>query len=156
MSQSTSENPAGQRPHHHLEIEVIPEHIDSLGHVNNAVYVKYFERGRIAYYKQLGVPLESTHPPRLGTAVVNLNVNFRDECVVGDRLHLHTQGHQRGNRSFVLLQHLTRPDGAAVADCSVTSVVMNLDSRTAEAIPEALAAALPAREPTHESPINRP
>ena len=137
----------GQMPDHHLEIEVMPEHIDSLGHVNNAVYVQYFERGRIAFYAQLGVPLETTHPPRLGTAVVNLNVNFRDECVVGDRLHLRTGGHQRGNRSFVLRQHLIRPDGAAVADCNVTSVVINLDSRSVEAIPEALAAALPAREP---------
>jgi thioesterase-3 len=150
VSQNESKKSTDQLPVHDLEIKVMPKHIDSLGHVNNAVYVKYFERGRIAFYKQLGVPLERTNPPHLGTAVVNLNVNFRDECVVGDRLHLHTQGHSRGNRSFVLLQHLTRPDGSAVADCIVTSVVINLDSRTAEAIPKQLATALPARE----SPTN--
>jgi thioesterase-3 len=126
-----------------LEIEVLEEHIDSLGHVNNAVYVKYFEQGRIAFYTQLGLALEQPHPPRLGTVVVNLNVNFREECVTGDQLTLMTCGHRRGNRSFVLEQHLSRPDGKLVADCIVTSVIMNLDSRAVELIPDALAAALP-------------
>ena len=134
-------------PSGHLDIEVTPHHIDSLGHVNNAVYVEYFERGRIAFYEQLALVLESAHAPRLGTVVVNLNVNFRDECVAGDRLHLVTRGHSRGNRSFVLEQHLARPHGTPVADCHVTSVIMNLDSRALEALPDTLVAALPPRGP---------
>jgi thioesterase-3 len=128
-----------------IEIEVKPEHIDSLGHVNNAVYVKYFERGRIDFYKQLELPLESRHPPRLGTVVVNLNVDFRDECVAGDQLLLTTRGHKRGNRSFTLDQQLTRPGGESVAQCNVTSVMMDLDSRTVIDIPKSLADALPPR-----------
>ena len=138
---------SGELPCGHLEIEVTPEHIDSLGHVNNAVYVQYFERGRIAFYAQLGLALENDHPPRLGTVVVNLNVNFRAECVAGDRLHLVTRGYRRGNRSFALQQHLTRPEGTPVADCDVTSVIMNLDSRSIESIPAALSAALPIPQP---------
>lgn len=132
----------------HLDIEVLAKHIDSLGHANNAVYVKYFERARIAFYAQLGLALESPHPPRLGTVVVNLNVNFREECVSGDQLTLVTRGQRRGNRSFVLEQRLSRKQGKLVADCIATSVIMNLDSRALEPIPDALAAALPPATPS--------
>ena len=134
-------------PRGHIEIEVSAEHIDSLGHVNNAVYVKYFERGRIAFYAQLGLALESDRPPRIGTVVVNLNVNYRDECVAGDHLHLVTRGLGRGKRSFILQQHLARQNGTLVADCTATSVIMDLDARTVEELPDALAAALPPRQP---------
>ena len=132
-------------PGGHLEIEVSAEHIDSLGHVNNAVYVKYFERGRVAFYAQLGLALESDRPPRIGTVVVNLNVNYRDECVAGDHLHLVTRGLGRGNRSFIVQQHLARQNGTPVADCTATSVIMDLDTRTVEELPDALAVALPPR-----------
>ena len=126
-----------------VDILVTSEHIDSLGHVNNAVYVQFFELGRVAFYKQLELRLEADRAPRMGTVVVNLNVNFRDECVAGDRLRLITRGHRRGNRSFVLMQHLTRLDGAAVADCIATNVMMDLDSRSVAALPDSLCAALP-------------
>ena len=134
-------------PTGHLEIEVSAKHIDSLGHVNNAVYVKYFERGRIAFYAQLGLALESDRPPRIGTVVVNLNINYRDECVAGDHLHLVTRGVGRGNRSFILRQNLARPNGTPVADCTATSVIMDLNTRTVEELPDALAMALPLRQP---------
>ena len=143
MSANLPNEPCRELPAGRLDIAVLAAHIDSLGHVNNAVYVQYFERGRIAFYAQLGLALELPHPPRLGTVVVNLNVNFREECVVGDQLTLLTRGQRRGNRSFVLEQQLSRREGKLVADCIVTSVVMNLDSRAIEPIPDALAAALP-------------
>ena len=131
-------------PAYSIHFEVEASHIDSLGHVNNAVYVKYFERGRIDFYEQLELVLESGTPPRLGTVVVNLNVDFRDECVAGEQLVLVTRGHRRGKRSFSLDQQLTRPDGKPVAECNVTSVIMDLDSRAVVEIPALLTAALPA------------
>ena len=61
---------ADELPVGHLDIEVLAKHIDSLGHANNAVYVKYFERARIAHI--LGFP---------NTALLALQ-NFR--ILVGD------------------------------------------------------------------------
>ncbi len=127
-----------------LEIDVGDEHLDSLEHVNHAAYVRMLETARTAFYRAAGVPLERRTPPRLGTVVVNLNVNFRAECVAGDRLRVVTGGLRRGRRSFTLEQHMTRDDGVAVVDAAVTSVIMDLDRRAVVALPDALAAVLPA------------
>lgn len=66
-----------------LEIEVSADHIDELGHVNNARFLEYFERGRIDWYNCGGDFPDPKRRPRLGTVVVNVNVNFRRECFSG-------------------------------------------------------------------------
>jgi acyl-CoA thioester hydrolase/thioesterase-3 len=132
-----------------LDLEVGAQDLDSLGHVNHAVYVRMLETARMAFYREAGLTLEGEAPPRLGTVVVNLNVDFRAECVAGDRLRVSTRGLRRGRRSFTLEQHMAREDGTPVVDAVVTSVVMDLDRRAVVALPAPLAAALPAEGTDH-------
>lgn len=122
-----------------LEIEVSAAHIDELGHVNNARFLEYLERGRIDWYNHCGEFLNLTGEPRLGTVVVNINVNFRRECFEGDRLKVVTRPLSRGGKSYVLAQRVETAAGELAADAEVTSVVMDLDSRQTVAMPIALA-----------------
>ena len=128
----------------HLDVRVGEDDLDSLGHVNHAVYVRLLETARMAFYREAGLALEGEAPPRLGTVVVNLNVDFRAECLAGDRLRVTTRGLRRGRRSFTLAQHMARDDGTPVVDAVVTSVVMDLDRRAVVALPAPLTAVLPA------------
>jgi acyl-CoA thioester hydrolase/thioesterase-3 len=130
----------------HLDLRIGEVDLDSLGHVNHAAYVRMLETARMAFYRAVGLQLEGDVPPRLGTVVVNLNVDFRAECVAGDRLRVSTRGLRRGRRSFTLAQHMARDDGTPVVDAAVTSVVMDLDRRVVVALPSQLAAMLPAPE----------
>ena len=122
-----------------LEIEVSSGHIDELGHVNNARFLEYFERGRIDWYNRCGDFLDSTKKPRLGTVVVNINVNFRRECFRGDRLRVVTRPLSRGRKGYVLAQRIVNAGGEVAADTEVTSVVMDLDARQTVAMPDVLA-----------------
>ncbi|MDX1514422.1 MAG: acyl-CoA thioesterase [Gammaproteobacteria bacterium] len=122
-----------------LEIEVSAVDIDELGHVNNARFLEYFERGRVDWYNRCGDFLDATRKPRLGTVVVNINVNFRLECFEGDRLKVYTRPRSRGRRSYVLAQRIESEAGDIVADAEVTSVVMDLDARRTVSMPEVLA-----------------
>lgn len=122
-----------------LEIEVLAEHIDELGHVNNARFLEYLERGRIDWYNRCGDFMNLTGKPRLGTVVVNINVNFRRECFAGDRLTVVTGPKSRGEKSYVLCQQINTAQGQRAADAEVTSVVMDLDARRTVAMPEPLA-----------------
>ena len=128
-----------------LALQVDDEHLDSLGHVNHAEYVRMLETARSAWYREVGLPIdgENGQPPTIGTVVVNLNVNFRAECVSGDRLRITTWGIRRGRTSYVLEQHVIRHDDAAVADATCTCVVMDLASRTVLPVPAPLVRALP-------------
>ncbi len=122
-----------------LELVVDGDDIDSLGHVNNAAFVRMLERGRIDFYRRIGLALEAPEPPRLGTLVVNLNVDFRAECFAGDRLCLDTRPGRLGRTSFTLQQMLVRADdGREAVTATVTCVVMDLDTRRVVAVPAVL------------------
>jgi len=127
-----------------LELVAGDEDTDNLGHLNNGAYVAYLERGRIAFYRQVGLDIESPQAPRLGTVVVHLDINFRRECFAGDRLQVHTGILSRGNRSYTLEQSISRAVDECVCDARVTNVIMDLDSRQVVDIPSALSRLYPA------------
>lgn len=122
-----------------LEIEVSADHIDDLGHVNNARFLEYLERGRIDWYNRCGNFPDPADRRHLGTVVVNININFRRECFEGDRLRVVTRPLSRGRKSYVLGQQLLNASGDVVADAEVTSVIMDLDARQTVALPDVLA-----------------
>lgn len=122
-----------------IEIEVPADHIDELGHVNNARFLEYFERGRVDWYNCCGDFLDPKRKPRLGTVVVNITVNFCRECFRGDRLRVITRPLSRGSKSYVLAQCILNDGGEVVADAEVTSVVIDLDARKTTPMPGVLA-----------------
>lgn len=133
-----------------LSVEVTAEHLDSLDHVNHAEYVRMLESARTAFYREVGLPIDGASEPPIGTVVVNLNVNFRAECVAGDRLRITTRGIRRGRTSYVLEHHMTRHDQTPVVDATCTCVVMDLSSRNVLPVPAPLARALPPLKSTKE------
>jgi thioesterase-3 len=122
-----------------LELEVSAAEIDGLGHVNNARFLEYLERGRVGWYNQCGLFDEASPDPRLGTVVVNINVNFRLECFQGERLRVITRPRSKGKKSYLIYQEIRNANDRLVADAEVSSVVMDLDTRQTVAIPEILA-----------------
>ena len=122
-----------------LEIIVSAEDTDDLGHVNNARFLDYFERGRMRWYNSVGLFRRPSTGGRLGTVVVSIKVNYRAECFQGDRLNVITSPRSRGNRSYILHQEIRRESVELVSDAEVTSVVMNLDERVTVDMPPELA-----------------
>lgn len=122
-----------------VEIEVSQSDIDELGHVNNARFLEYFERGRIHWYNSIGLLDDSSFDGGPGTVVVSMKINFRRECFAGDRLNVCTAPWSRGNRSYVLKQEIRDLSGVLVSDAEVTNVVMDLDTRATIDMPAVLA-----------------
>ena len=122
-----------------VEIEVSDSDIDELGHVNNARFLEYFERGRIGWYNSIGLFNDASFHKRLGTVVVSMKINFRRECFSGDRLSVLTAPRTRGKRSYLLYQEIRNNSGALVADAEVSNVVMDLDRRATVDLPGGLA-----------------
>ena len=113
--------------------------IDALGHVNNARFLEYFERGRMDWYNRCDPALNNPDGRHQGTVVVNIDVNYRRECFSGARLSVVTRAHARGRTSYVLHQEIFASDGECVSDAKVTSVIMDMDTRKVAPLPETLA-----------------
>lgn len=113
--------------------------IDELGHVNNARFLEYFERGRMDWYNRCDPSLNKPADRHLGTVVVNIDINYRRECFAGDQLSVVTRAHTRGKTSYVLHQEIFSSDGQCVSDAKVTSVVMDMGTREVTFLPDLLA-----------------
>ena len=117
--------------------------LDELGHVNNARYLDYLERGRTTWYDEVDL-FETARVLAgcrcVGTVVVNLNIDFVDECLLGQALMVETVPLRIGGKSFTVAQRILKVarDGGAetlAARAHATSVVMDLDRRRAVALP---------------------
>ena len=87
-----------------IELSVRDSEIDELGHVNNARFLEYFERGRMDWYNRCDPSLNKPADRHLGTVVVNIDINYRRECFAGDRISVVTRAHARRTKSYILHQ----------------------------------------------------
>ncbi len=122
-----------------INLRVQESEIDELGHVNNAHFLEYFERGRMDWYNRCDPALNHPGDRHLGTVVVNIDINYRRECFSGAQLSVVTRAHTRGRTSYVLHQEILASDGECVSDANVTSVIMDMGTRRVASLPETLA-----------------
>ncbi|SFJ47229.1 acyl-CoA thioesterase [Thermoflavimicrobium dichotomicum] len=127
-----------------IQIEVRSTEIDVLGHVNNAKYLEYLEWGREDWYNKIGLPYHLFEEMGIGTVTVNININYRKEAKLGQKLTITTKPLRRGRSSFVLKQEIHNEANELVADAEVVSCTMSLKERKSVPLPEALAKHFPA------------
>lgn len=121
-----------------IQIEVRSTEIDVLGHVNNAKYLEYLEWGREDWYNRIGLPFDAFSEMGVGTVTVNININYRKEARLGERLTIWTRPLRKGKSSFVLEQIIDNERGERVADAHVTSVTVDLEKRKSVPLPPEL------------------
>jgi thioesterase-3 len=119
-----------------MDIEVRSTELDALGHVNNAKYMEYLEWGRFEWVKANGIPLDFFGKSRLSTVLVNVNINFRHEANLGDRLSVRTWLAEMGRSSFRIGQEILNQRGERITDATVTSVMFDTTTRSSVYIPD--------------------
>lgn len=124
-----------------IEIVVRCTEIDVNRHVNNAKYVEYLEWGREDWYERNGLPYDRLLELGAVTVAVNLNLNYRRECLQGESLVVTTRAERLGRSSFVLRQEIRNRDGALAADANVTLVTIDPETRKSRSVPDELARA---------------
>ncbi|EKN66973.1 thioesterase superfamily protein [Neobacillus bataviensis LMG 21833] len=112
------------------KINVVNRDLDDLGHVNNSVYLNYLETAREHWYKEAaGLSFKDMMEMNLGTVVIKLEILFKKEAVLGDRLEVTTSPIKIGNTSFEFHQLIINQHGEVVADASVLNVMIDLTLR---------------------------
>jgi acyl-CoA thioester hydrolase len=86
-----------------------PEHIDELGHVNNAVWVQWIQQVAIAHWRSAADP---AHEAAYYWVVVRHEIDYRRPAVAGDRILARTWvGDAPKGARFDRLMEFTGPDG---------------------------------------------
>ncbi len=122
------------RYRHRISLAIRYGDIDTLGHVNNAVYLTYVEQARIAYIHHLG--LWDGAPSTQGMIVARVAIDYKAALTLTDaQADIHTRVSKLGNRSLVM-QHEIHSSGDSpklAAEVEVTCVAFNYDKN--ETIP---------------------
>ena len=128
---------------HVVTLEVVASDIDAYDHVNNSVYLSWFDRVAWSHSAALGVTLEECVRIRRGMAAHRTEIDYQRAAVQGDRVSVgtwivSTDAKLRVERRF---QVRRAPDGQTLARARTDYVCINLDSGRAARMPESFSRA---------------
>ena len=117
-------------------LEIRFRDLDALGHVNNAVYLTYFEIVRTRYWKRLfGLP----PPDDWGFVMVRTECNYRSPALLGETIDIATRVSALGNSSFTFEYRLTESrSGRLIADGLSVQACFDMKSGRTVPIPETM------------------
>lgn len=98
--------PGGAAPEwaraHRAGIQMRYGDIDTMGHLNNAVYVQYLETSRILLMRDLGVPDDEDR-----SVIARLELDYQREIRLGQEVFVETLVERLGTTSWTLLSRVT-------------------------------------------------
>jgi acyl-CoA thioester hydrolase len=128
---------------HLMTLEVIASDIDAYNHVNNSVYLSWFDRVAWSHSASLGISLEECTRIRRGMAAHRAEIDYHRAAILGDRVSVATWIMATDHKLRVERRFQVRrtPDGETLARARTEYVCINLDSGRACRMPESFAAA---------------
>ena len=96
--------------------------LDPYDHVNHAMYVTYFEIGRVDALDAVDLGLDTLKVDGFQFVVTKLEVRFRNAATAGEDLAIHTGVSKFGRASTVWTQEIRRGDDR-IATAEVTVAV---------------------------------
>lgn len=133
---------------HHIPMPVRWSDLDALGHVNNAVYLTYFEQARISYFNALALWDGSIN--QLGLIMARAVIDYKLPLNASDDVHVFTRAKRLGTKSFDTEQVLVRRVGDQLETAAtglITIVVFDYQANQSAPIPQAWRDMLTAYEP---------
>ena len=115
---------------------------DAFGHVNNTVPFRWFESGRIAYFRRIGL-LDLFQAERIGPILAAISCDYRRQITFPDTLHVGIRAVRIG-RSSVGLEHaiVSESQGALVTEGASTIVVFDYGVNKSTPVPASIRRAI--------------
>ena len=111
---------------HQMLVQIRFSDIDVLGHVNNAVYMNYFDMAKTKYFQAVHNAKDWS---RLDVVVANVNVDFLSPVFFNEDIIVKTKITRLGNKSFDMIQQIELADSGEVRTIS-RSVMVGFDTST--------------------------
>ena len=119
------------------EIPVLWGDIDSFGHVNNIIYLKWCETSRVELLCKMwnikNLNMEDILLDQgVGPILANLNSNYRIPVVYPDTIYVKTRISHIGNTSFGIEHQITSKNNGSKIVAETDSVVVMINYKTGE------------------------
>jgi YbgC/YbaW family acyl-CoA thioester hydrolase len=114
--------------HHHWEITVRSYELDMHRHVNNAVYLNYFEAARMAFLNEIGFDYRRLLQLGYSLFVARIDIAYKAPALLNDQLTIVTRPYKRKKMSGVFRQTVLR-DGEELCSADITWACVADDGR---------------------------
>lgn len=118
--------------------------MDALGHVNNTVYLRWFESARILYFERMGLG-ETMNARTVGPIMARQEIDYRRALTYPATVRVETTVTHLGRTSFTMAFRMTSA-GQPVAEGKGVMVLVDYRSGEKVPLPESLASAIHAIE----------
>lgn len=112
--------------HHHMGVQIRFNDIDMFGHLNNSVYIQFFDMGKYAYFRQFMTDTFGSEPT--APVVANINCDFLEPTKIDERLEVLTAITEIADSSMVLQQRIVSSAGRV--KCTARTIMVNIDLAT--------------------------
>lgn len=116
---------------HRIPLQVRFNDIDILGHINNSVYLSFFDLAKAEYLTH--ATSAKVEIGGISVAIVNINVNFYSPGYFDEPLEAVTAVTRVSNRSLQMEQRVYNPKTGDVK-CIATTIMAGFDPKTASGI----------------------
>jgi len=111
---------------------------DAFGHVNNTIYLRWFESGRVAYFDRIGLS-EMMRQSKIGPILASLTCNYRRQVTYPDQVRIGTRVSRIGHTSLTLEHRITSDSSQSiVTEGTSTIVAFDYAQNRPVPVPEAL------------------
>lgn len=112
--------------HHRMGVQIRFNDIDMFGHLNNSVYIQFFDMGKYAYFRQFMTDTFGSEPT--APVVANINCDFLEPAKIDERLEVLTAITEIADSSMVLQQRIISSTGHV--KCTARTIMVNIDLAT--------------------------
>jgi acyl-CoA thioester hydrolase len=93
------------------EIQIKEHHLDSFGHVNNAVYLQLYEEARWDFITKNGYGLEVVKETQKGPVILEANVKYKREIKNREVIKIQSKALEVRGKMMTLSQEMIKSDG---------------------------------------------
>lgn len=112
------------------EVLIREMHLDSFGHVNNAVYVQLYEEARWDFITKNGFGLDYIQKHQVGPVILDLNVRFKRELKNRELIRIISRTTELvSSKIMILQQQILKPDGKVASEATFTVGFFDMKER---------------------------
>lgn len=112
------------------EILIKESHLDSFGHVNNAIYVQLYEEARWDFITKNGFGLDVIQRDQVGPVLLDLQVRFKREIKNRETIKIQSQTREvLSSKIMILEQKMINAQGKVASEAVFTIGFFDLKAR---------------------------
>jgi acyl-CoA thioester hydrolase len=110
-------------------IQILEQHLDSFGHVNNARYFDLYEQARWDFITKFGYGLKEVIENEKGPVVLDVNCRFKRELINREVVTIRSQTIESSGKIMKIYQEIIKENGKVASDATFTFGFMDLKER---------------------------